>query len=803
MTDVVLPHQLSTLLDQGELDFDLLSLDCFDTLIWRNVNMPRDVFHDLGIEGVGAHQRVVAEQRARDRSRLSSRTDEVSIEAIYREVFPGGGEATVAAGVAAELAAEARHCYAFRPTVELMRAAKRQGRTIVIVSDTYLNAGQLGELIRRAAGDEVADLIDRIFCSSEYGMSKAGGLFGPVLRALRVKRDRILHIGDNKGADLDAPLRHGMQARHIKQFDEPTRERLRLETNAAVMFTPATRATMPAFQPHRPALAMAQERLSNPIDTLGYATLGPIFYGFGSWLQAEADALSADGRPTRLVFLLRDGYLPKLVFDAMATGRAASTAQISRFTAIASSFATEQDVLDYVERVLPSTPTEVVAMQLLFEDGEIRRLLAGLTKGAGEKAAFVRAIQKPRLMHTILQRSKAMADGLVAHIKAQTGAVSGDRLVLVDLGYAGSVQNYVEPLLRRELGVEISGRYLLLREHDSRGDDKRGMIDRRSHDNRALNAMCRSVAVVEQLSTVAMGSVVGYGPDGTPRHADNVIKGRQSQVRSDIQDACAAFARDCLLGFETRPASEVESWMQAAAATLARLMFLPIEEELAALSLFEHDVNLGTDQSVRLFDADHATRELKRRGPFYINGVDRMYLPAELRGQGLPLGLTLLTGWRFELDLKQADFHDRTIKLPIIVADGNSMTDSEVEAFPTHDGYFVASIPVGTGRYAIGLKFGTLFEWLQIEDVGFQPQSRVGASKDSEDAMSADCLLEGIEMPASNLLHCREAHGFMLVPPPAAREPMVLNVAFRPVLARSSIEPAPPPEPSEALVQHA
>lgn len=783
--DVVFPHELSTLLDDRDFDFDVLSLDCFDTLIWRATHAPRDVFADLRVDGIGIHQRMVAEQRARDRARLLAGIDEVSIEAIHRELFVGGDEAVLGAGVAAELAAEARHCFAFGPTVALMRAAKARGRRIVIVSDTYLSRTQLAELIHAAAGDDVAGMIDEIFCSSEHGVSKAGGLFRPVLRKLGVRAARVLHLGDNRAADLEAPKRLGIQALHIVQFDDETRDRLRLEVMVGSIFDPTIRASRPSFQTHRPALALGQcERMSDA-GALGYATLGPIFYGFANWLMAEIDALSADGATVHPVFLLRDGYLPKLVFDTISNRWRTSSVQISRFTAIASSFVDEPCIVDHVERALPSTPAEVVAMQLLFRDDEIRRLIAALPKGAGEKAAFARHVRKPQVLRTILERSRAMADGLVAHVRRETNAARGDRIVLIDLGYAGSVQNYVEPLLRRELGVEVSGRYLLLREHDRRGDDKRGMIDARNYDGRSLNAMCCNVAVIEQMSTVAMGSVVAYASDGSPLCADNVIKGRQSSVRAEIQGACVDFARGCAEGYHSRPASEAEAWPRAAAAALARLMFLPTARELEALSQFEHDVNLGTDQAVRLFDAEHAATQLKHTGPFYINGVDRMYLPAELRGQGFPLSLTLMAGWRFDLDLRKADFHDHAVRLPIIVADRGSMIDSEVEAFPTHGGYFMASIPVGPGRYAIGLKFGALFEWVQIEAASFVPASRIGeCDMGAAERLTADFLFEGIEAAGGGLMHCKEPYGFILVPPPAAREPMVLNVTFRPIVAR-------------------
>src|SRR3546814_8455846 len=80
-----------------------------------------------------------------------------------------------------------------------------------------------------------------------------------------------------------------------------------------------------------------------------------------------------------------------------------------------------------------------------------------------------------------------------------------------------------------------------------------------------------------------------------------------------------------------------------------------------------------------------------------------MYLPAELRGQGLSLNLTLFAQRRFGLDLRYPDFCDRRIELPIMIADGNDVVLDRIDANPTHDGHFLAAVPIGPNRLTIGL----------------------------------------------------------------------------------------------------
>jgi hypothetical protein len=225
---------------------------------------------------------------------------------------------------------------------------------------------------------------------------------------------------------------------------------------------------------------------------------------------------------------------------------------------------------------------------------------------------------------------------------------------------------------------------------------------------------------------------------------------------------------------------------------LGRLMFMPMPHELAVLAEIEHDVNLGTDETVALFDPAIAKRGLRQRGLFYMKGSERMYLPAELHGEGLSLKLALLAHKRFGLALKYADFVDQTITLPLILADGRDVTTGNVTATPTHDGYYLAPIPIGDCRFSIGIQFGRLYDWVQVESATFMPVERFLSDKQRPGSDEIDALptLEGMDQIAPHLFRCADEAAFMMAPPPQRRDdrPMMLAVVFRPIAAR---EPAP------------
>ncbi|MEG3144329.1 HAD family hydrolase [Sphingomonas sp. RT2P30] len=793
MNDTILASDLPTALDAWP-DIRILSLDCFDTLLWRDTHAPRDVFRAL--KGPNPQQRGWAEARARTASALRHRRNEVGIADIYAELLPNASAPERAAMVTAELDAEARYCFGFLPTVELMRAARARGLSVIVVSDTYLDAEQLGALIARAAGDDVHALIDRIFCSSEYGVSKGEGLLDKVVKKLGVPRDAILHIGDNRAADLLAGQKAGVRALHLMQFTPTTEQRLRLEAaTGAIIHAGGSSGDMNS-QPHRAPIAIAEPGIACQAELLGYTTIGPVLRGFAEWIACEAEALRATRNgEVHILFLMRDGHLPRLVFDA--SGRAIKThaTEISRFTATAASFASERDVLRYLDAEI-ATDAPVILKQLLFEPPEIAAMMHALP-AHGASAALVRTICSASRMKRILARSRAFAERLTGYLRATVSPVAGDTLMLVDLGYNGSVQNQVAPVLQRMLNVEVAGRYLLLRETDMPGLDKSGFIDSLRYDANTLEALCGNVAVLEQLCTAAQGSVIDYTSDGHAVRATNVIKGAQSDTREAVQRGAISYARDADLAI-VRPARRVDmtALRHSAVAVLARLMFLPMPQELAVLAQFQHDVNLGVEETVALFDPEIARRGLRQRGLFYMRGSERMYLPAELHGEGLPVKLTLLAHKRFGLPLKYADFIDQTIALPVLIADGRKVDTATITATPTHDGYFLAPIPIDDCRYSIGLQFGQLYEWVQVESAVFMPVDRFlsDTQRAGLDEVEAVATLEGMEQTAPYLFRCEDKAAFMMIPPPPRRDarPMMLAVVFRPIVARDATIPSTP-----------
>lgn len=787
MTDTILPHEIPLALERAS-QVKVLSLDCFDTLLWRDVHRPDGVFDAL--EGLGRGQRIVGEANARKSMRALRRKNEVTVEQIYAAAMPSASPADLASAVDGELKAEARCCFAFAPTVALMRAAKAKGIPVVIASDTYLSAAQLGELIKVAAGQEVRDLIEQIYCSSQIGISKAEGMLAHVLKKLKCNPADVLHIGDNPKADYDAARALGIPALHLVQFAEETKQRLRLEAAMADMVA-APSGNPTSLQPHRAIMAADEPEIDDAAIALGFSALGPVFHGFNAWLEAEAaDLTKARGGTVHWLFLMRDGHLPMAVHRASRASEAGHPAEISRFVAIAASLTDKAAIERHAAAELGLKP-ETLARQMLMDEDEIAAL--NLSDDHREAALELhKELMKGSRQKLIQRRSRAMARRLVQHIRKACNPAKGDTLMLVDLGYNGSAQNRVDALLQKELGVHVAGRYLLLREKEAPRLDKKGLIDERNFRPSFLTALSANVALLEQLSTTTVGSVVDFTENGEPIRGRVSVKGAQSAVRDTVQAGCIRFAQKAREGQQIRRANyyDASAWRDGACAALTRLLYFPQPRELKVVREFEHDVNLGSDRMVALFDPEIAQEGLRRRGLFYMNGSERMYLPAELAQEDMSLRLSLFTQKAFGLGFTYTDSAKVSLDLPVIYLAGEKAVPQTASAMPTHDGYYSLRLPIGKSQYAVAVQFGACFDWVEVRSASAMPVESLkeGGLVDTAPVTLA-CNLDEIEERAAGLYQCESEAGVVLIHPPVqtgeTAEEMVAEIVFRPIVSRA------------------
>ncbi len=183
---------------------DIISFDVFDTLIYRKVKTPMDVFDLIYIDDVGfKDKRIIAGREAKQ----CCEKEDCTLKEIY-DLLPDCKEEKKEELMGREIEAELSVCYANDEALTFYNKCKALGKRVIIVSDMYLS----GEVISQILKDNGYELDGvKVYVSSEYGLTKrSGNLFKHVIQ--EEGSTSILHIGDNAISDFAVPRREGLKA---------------------------------------------------------------------------------------------------------------------------------------------------------------------------------------------------------------------------------------------------------------------------------------------------------------------------------------------------------------------------------------------------------------------------------------------------------------------------------------------------------------------------------------------------------------------------------------------------------------
>lgn len=777
----------------------ILSLDCFDTILWRKTATPVDVFYELQKKptfaalGFSASLRIQYEAHARNMKFIQEKKTEIILEDIYRAAFPHLDSSQLSRLAEEELETEMQACYAYPPMLELMQEAVNHHKKIIIVSDTYFTENQLMRLLGYCLPIEIMQIINHIFCSCEYGKSKSNGLFRIVLDKLSQTPDSVLHIGDNHQADVLGAQAAQIPSLEFIHHEQNLTDKYRLQFAAGSLFHSDFRHSHALPNPFRGVLS--NHVIDKPEQMIGFASIGPVMYAFAKFLLNEIEILKKSCKNLKIVFLMRDAYLPSLICETLARRPIGKRVRISRFTSFAASFCTKEDVEKYLSTVIFTQRYKEIATQLLLPEEVITPLVEATLQSNSPIMQFLELVLRSDILNIIFIKSKEIRQRLFKYLKKETGLKRGDTLMFIDLGYSGTAQRQLQNVFKQELDVDIIGRYLIELNIPDWQKSRRGLLDPSWCDDRAMLALVNHIALLEQICTSNEKSVIDYDRQGNPIYSKTSLEKSQYHKLESIQKECVLFAKAAEQFFKKTGYPTHEILRQIALMELARFIFLPGESEVQYLESFQFDINLGTNDILRVFDSHAGLKSLKKRGLFFSfmernNKTMRTNYPAELRYAGLELVMTVMAQYRFGFDIGYKDISLRREKIHAHVLQVDGIHPVTFEALLTYDGYYALQIPVNP-EFAIELNFGQHYQWLEIDDAELINLSTFLLNTDSLYAEDFSTMLVFKEMQhhGGKLFSCVSTSGRVQIPPFKKSEGQhyLVRIIFRPVVKQGCI----------------
>ena len=409
-----------------------VAFDVFDTLLYRDVAAPADLFALMERTGRARPGFAAARRAAEAAARARHPGREVTLAEIYARPELAGADP------AAECAAERA---VLRPDPDLLaaaRACKDRGLRVYVVSDMYLPAAEIGEILRRAG----FDFLDGVFVSSEYGVQKRSGrLFRTFLRQTGLRPAQVLFVGNDRRADALGAALAGIRCLLVPPPARPAH------------YGP------PASAEEGALYAFLQGRgPRDPAGAAGYALLGPLLLAFAAWLRDNA-------RPgVRMVFLARDMELVRRLYDRTAGAGASGYLRVSRRSLCPALLLRPLTggALDLLADALPRqrlTVAQVLAY-LGFAPGtalpghpagaEIDLRTRPLSRAAGELLLAAAALAKGPAGEPVRRQARLARAYLAGE------GIGREPVCLVDIGSGGTTQRILEELT----GARLQGAYL-------------------------------------------------------------------------------------------------------------------------------------------------------------------------------------------------------------------------------------------------------------------------------------------------------------------------------------------------------
>lgn len=348
------------------LEYDVISFDLFDTLIFRPFSAPTDLFFLLG-EKLDFQDfkriRIETETKARQEKYLQTGSFEVTLSDIWRLMERETG-LNAKTGEDLECAMEKELCYANPFMQKVFEELCKSGKIIYVSTDMYLPQDCIRKILERNGYDGIAQL----YVSSEYGNSKyGGGLYNEILKDAEEKLGReasVIHVGDNPYSDVKMAKKHGISALHYPNAD-----------SAASVFR---------AQDMSPVIGGAYRGIVNHLLYSGFCSRSMEYeYGFiygGLFAVGYCVFIHnyiKQNNVDRILFLSRDGDILKQVYDFLYP--CADTQYVYWSRAAALKLTADENRYDFFRRFLHHKVNKGKSISDILKEMELGQLIEKLS----------------------------------------------------------------------------------------------------------------------------------------------------------------------------------------------------------------------------------------------------------------------------------------------------------------------------------------------------------------------------------------------------------------------------------------
>lgn len=286
------------------LEAEVVSFDIFDTLVKRNVSTPQEIFSIVEkIYNSDNEEKINDYQQERVKAEIKARqiatAEEIDLYEIYKCIKYS--EEVKQCLMKIEIETEIAYCVPNLAVQHIYHHAIENNKHIIITSDMYLPEKVIISILDKCGymGYE------KLYLSSKYKKTKStGSIFDLIVDEYVSFTGKIVHIGDHIKGDFIRPKEKKISAVLIDG-----------NKNNLSFWKKSCKEFKTSFD-YRNLYSL----INNYVDEsaaipqkIGYEVLGPILYGFCSWLkeQVERDKIE------KIFFLSREGKIFQKAYNEL------------------------------------------------------------------------------------------------------------------------------------------------------------------------------------------------------------------------------------------------------------------------------------------------------------------------------------------------------------------------------------------------------------------------------------------------------------------------------------------------------
>ena len=451
-------------------DFSTVSFDIFDTLVQRPFKMPHEMFlfmqedarKILNDKNFEFHK---IRRRSEHYYRTKNPNKDATIEDIYNEIqseFDITDDQKIKL-INLEIEAELHFCEPRETGKKIFNDAKSKNKNIILISDFHIHKSDVEKILKNCGYEGW----NKLYVSCDLNKSKKDkDLFEHVLFEERIKHTDIVHVGDNYQSDIINSKSFKMSSIHTEKASELFFNNTFIndvwshEKNRSIYQTESSQKATSAM------LGLAINKLYSDIEKsdstscfsgdaskLGYTLFGPLFTSF-------ALELAKNGSEKKYNFLSRDGSIFKKVFEVLYPDYNSNYVYTSRRALSVANIHNEHELLKSL--TIPFKPTSL--KNLLKSKYGLSEDIIDSLDYSSSSLQIETQVHPSNSLIDLKKLFKTNATTLIDAFKHEREAAKyylnqyfENDDVMIDVGYSGSLQHYIENITN----TKINGFYLM------------------------------------------------------------------------------------------------------------------------------------------------------------------------------------------------------------------------------------------------------------------------------------------------------------------------------------------------------